>query len=83
MNILERLREKLIDESGWDKMGRERPDDSWADSQINNWSNVELLEQLEFLNENKLCQFCNKEHNLKICCDEEIKYMKEDRPDIR
>ena len=46
--FLERLREQLIDRSGWDKMGRPRPTDEWADEQINAMSNVELLEQLEW-----------------------------------
>ena len=53
MNILERLREQFIDGSGWDKMGRERPDDDWADEQINNMTNVELIETIQWLLEEK------------------------------
>lgn len=51
MSYLERLRENIIDGSGWDKMGRPRPTDDWADEQINAMSNVELMQQIEWIDE--------------------------------
>ncbi len=49
--FLEYLREHLIDGSGWDKMGRPRPTEDWADEQINEMTNVELLQQMEWFEE--------------------------------
>lgn len=54
---LEQLREELIDESGWDKMGRARPDSEWADGQINKMTNVELLQRIEWIEERSLKGF--------------------------
>lgn len=51
------LREQFIDESGWDKMGRPRPTEEWADEQINAMTNVELLWQLEYIDELRAGKF--------------------------
>lgn len=48
IGFLDQLREQLIDGSGWDKMGRPRPTEEWADEQINAMTNVELLQRLEW-----------------------------------
>lgn len=53
INYLERLREYFIDSSGWDKMGRKRPTNDWADERINELTNVELLEHIGYMREDE------------------------------
>lgn len=53
IEYLERLREQFIDGSGWDKMGRNRPTNDWADKQINAMSLVELLQQIDWIRQDE------------------------------
>lgn len=57
IGYLEALREEIIDGSGWDKMGRPRPSETWADEQINELTNVELLQRMEWIDERNIKGF--------------------------